>query len=68
MSFTEELFKFALLLLTTCPAVQNTRSLPTLVVITQNLFLARLLRDGNFNLWFRHHWRMLLHTWTGNFQ
>jgi len=38
--------------------------LTALVVITQNLFLARSLRAGNFNLWFRHHWRMLLHLCT----
>jgi len=38
--FTDELFKFAFLLLNPCPAIQNTHSLAALVVITQNLFLA----------------------------
>jgi len=35
MSFTDELFKFALLPLTACPAIQDTHSLAALV-ITQN--------------------------------
>jgi len=66
MSFIDELLKFALLLLTTCPAVQNTRSLAVLVLISQNLFFARSMRAGNFNLWSRHHWRMLLHLSTAS--
>jgi len=60
MLSSDELFKFALLLLITCPATQNTHSLAVLVVITQNVFLARSLRAGNYYLWSRHHWRMLL--------
>jgi len=50
MSFTDELFKFAFLLLTTCPAIHNTRSLTALVVITENLFLARSMRTGSLSV------------------
>ena len=46
-SFTEELFKFALLLFTTCWSQLNSRSLAALVAITQNVFPARWLRPGN---------------------
>jgi len=66
MSLTDELFKFAALLLTTWPAVQYTRSLQALVVIIQSLFLARSLRAGSFNLWSRHHCRMLQHLCTAS--
>jgi len=65
MSLNDELFKCALLF-TTCPAILNTRSLAALAAITQNVFPARSLRAGNFNLWFHHHWRMLLHTCSCN--
>jgi len=61
-----DLIKDALRLLTTCPTVQNTRSLAALVLITQNLFLAKLLRAGNFILWSRQQWRMLLHLCTAS--
>jgi len=50
MSFTDKLFKFALLLFTTRPAILNTRSLAALVPISQSVFLARSLRAGNSNL------------------
>jgi len=60
MPFTDELYKFALLLFTICPAILNTRWLAALIAITQNIFLAGLLRAGNSNLSSRHHWRMLL--------
>ena len=54
MSFTENLFVFASLPFTTCPSILNTRSLAALVVITQNVFIARSLRAGNSSLWSRH--------------
>jgi len=42
MSFTDELSKLALLLFAKCLAtIINTRSLKTLVAITQNVFFAR---------------------------
>jgi len=52
MSFIDELFKFALLLLTTCQSILNTRSLAALV-ITKNIFLARSLRVAYSILWSR---------------
>ena len=50
VSLTDELFKVVLLLFTTCPAMLNTRSLPSLAAITQNVFLARSLTARNSNL------------------
>jgi len=50
VSLTDELFKVVLLLFTTCPTMLNTRSLPSLAAITQNVFLARSLTARNSNL------------------
>jgi len=61
MLFADELFKISFLLFTTFPVIQNIRSPAALIFIVQNAFLAKSLRAGNYNLWSRHHWRMLLH-------
>jgi len=66
ISFTDELFKISLLLFTTCQAINSTRSLAALVVITRSIFLSRSLRAGNYNLWSRYHWRMLQHLCTAS--
>jgi len=66
MLFTDELFKISFLLFTTLPVIQNTRSLAALVFSVQNIFFAKSLRAGNYNLWSRHHWRMLLHLRTAS--
>jgi len=58
--FTDKLFKFALLLFTTCLAILNACSLAALVTIMQYIFFARSLRPGYSNLWHQH-WRMLPH-------
>jgi len=53
-----------LLLFTTCSAILNTRLLPALVSITQNVFFTRSLVAGNSILWSSHQWRMPLHPCT----
>jgi len=54
-SKSKELFKFALLLLMIWPSIVSTHSLAVLVVITQNVFLAKSMRSGNSNPWSHHH-------------